>query len=77
VCGYTVTWSRQGLIGVTSSSFVANRLGSSKAAKTPPSLITLNKPCDWLVVALADARILGNYRRRFNFENLVTYSAVL
>ena len=49
---YTVTRSRQGLIGVSIRSLTANRLGSSKAAKKPPSHIELINLFDWLAMHL-------------------------
>lgn len=50
MCGYNVTRSRPGLIGVTARSFRANRFNCSKAAKTPPSHIMLNNPYNWLSI---------------------------
>ena len=51
-----MTWSRQGLIGVTAHSSRTNRFDSSKATKTPPSHVLLIKPYDWLAVDLAIAK---------------------
>ena len=53
--GYSVTWSRPGLIGVTAGPFTANRFVRSKAAKTAPSRLVLTGPFDWLAIDVADA----------------------
>ena len=74
---YTVTWSRQGLIGVTAHRLTTNRFASSKAAKTPPSRIVLIKTFDWMAVDLSDTSVWGSYRRRVDFAKFVTDSDAL